>query len=75
MKVQGQSKVHANILKRNKEGKLKTQVAGFAKLTSGGLESDMFGAQVSASEVISSYTRYSLMFNTEINRFDKVESW
>ena len=57
MKVQGQSKVHANILKRNMKGKLKTQVAGFAKLTGGGSESAMFGAQLAVSEVISSYTR------------------
>merc|ERR1719154_42641 len=57
MKVQGQSKVHANILKRNLAGKLKTQVAGFAKMTSGRAESDMFGTQLVVSEVISSYTR------------------
>ena len=57
MKVQGQSKVHANILKRNMKGKLKTQVAGFAKLTSGGLESAMFGAELAVSEAITSYSR------------------
>ena len=63
MKVQGQSKVHANILKRNMKGKLKTQVAGFAKLTSGGLKSDLFGAQLAVSETITSYSR-SLQHNT-----------
>ena len=57
MKVQGQSKVHANILKRNMKGKLKTQVAGFAKLTSSGLESAMFGAELAVSEAITSYSR------------------
>ena len=56
MKVVGQGKVHANILKKDLSGQLDTQVAGFTKLTSTN-QNDLYGAYVAVSESITSYVR------------------
>ena len=57
MKVVGDGKVHANILKKNSDGKLETQVAGFTKLSSS-QDNDLYGAYLAVSESITSYVRY-----------------
>ena len=56
MKVSGEGKVHANILRRNLSGYLTTEVAGFAKLASS-ISDDLYGALLSVSESITSYVR------------------
>ena len=56
LKVSGEGKVHANILRRNLTGHLSTEVAGFAKLTSI-IKNDLHGALLSVSESITSYVR------------------
>ena len=57
MKVVGQGKVHANILRKDASGQLETQVAGFTKLTSSN-QNDLYGAYVAVSESITAYVRY-----------------
>merc|ERR1712029_1185586 len=54
LKVSGEGKVHANILRRNSSGYLNTEVAGFAKLTSPVTDS-LHGALLAVSESITSY--------------------
>ena len=54
LKVSGEGKVHANILRRNSSGYLNTEVAGFAKLTSRVTDS-LHGALLAVSESITSY--------------------
>ena len=56
MKVVGEGKVHANILKKNITGNLETQVAGFTKLSSE-TENELYGAYLAVSESITSYVR------------------
>ena len=56
MKVVGESKVHANILKKNLAGNLETQVAGFTKLSSD-TKNELYGAYLAVSESITSYVR------------------
>ena len=56
MKVSGEGKVHANILRRNLSGYLTTEVAGVAKLASS-ISDDLYGALLSVSESITSYVR------------------
>ena len=57
MKVSGEGKVHANILKKNSTGNLETQVAGFTKLSSE-TKNELHGAYLAVSESITSYVRY-----------------
>ena len=59
MKVVGDGKVHANILKKNSTGSLETQVAGFTKLSSE-TENELYGAYLAVSESITSYVRYAM---------------
>ena len=59
MKVVGDGKVHANILKKNSTGSLETQVAGFTKLSSE-TENELYGAYLAVSESITSYVRYAI---------------
>ena len=56
MKVSGEGKVHANILRRSLSGYLNTEVAGFAKLGTD-IRNDLYGALLSVSESITSYVR------------------
>ena len=56
LKVSGEGKVHANILRRNLSGYLNTEVAGFAKLGSE-IRNELHGALLSVSESITSYVR------------------
>ena len=60
MKVVGESKVHANILKKNLAGNLETQVAGFTKLSSD-TKNELYGAYLAVSESITSYVRYPVI--------------
>ena len=59
MKVVGEGKVHANILKKNSTGNLETQVAGFTKLSSE-TKNELHGAYLAVSESITSYVRYNM---------------
>ena len=54
MKVEGAGKVHANILKKTVEGKFKTQVAGFTKMSSQN-HNDLYGALLASSECMTAY--------------------
>ena len=67
MKVVGEGKVHANILKKNSTGNLETQVAGFTKLSSE-TENELHGAYLAVSESITSYVRYTkqILQNNEL---------